>query len=614
MAASQVNDYRRLFAEFKRRSVFRVAAMYGATAFVLIEAADLIFPRIPLPEWTVTLVVWLALLGFPVALVLAWAYERTPEGVRQTDPLETAELDAIVAQPARRRWPAGIAALVGIILLCLGAWWTLTRTGPGAQTYESIAVLPFENLSGNPDNQYFSDGLADELLNALSGVEDLKVAGRTSSFSLRDQNLDLRTIGDTLDVETVLEGSVRRSEDRVRITAQLIDAETGYHLWSDEYDRDITDIFQVQEELAQSITRALLPRLRSETEELYRGGTDDLAAWDLYLTCRQNWYSRNIDQLWLAVEQCEEAVARDAEFALAWSGLADAIDALAFRDIRGEQFVPRAMTAAQRAVLLDPELAEGWASWGTLASEMERDWATAELALRRAIERKPSNAYARAMLGDMLRNQGRVKEAIEQQRAALRIDPLSPVIHGVLAISLAAAREYDEARSLFERTLAAGGDQAAARLFLLLDGPEFGLTGDEMAIHAVELARIMRAGQPETAAVLGHAFAATAGGAGTADDSLIAEARQVAQTLIADSVFNARQSAVIFTRLGDEEAAVRWLERASESNDLSLGMASTDPSLDPLRDDPRVQVLMDQLGLPNGYDPAEDGYSAEDGR
>jgi len=606
----EVPSYQRLFAEFKRRKVFRVAAVYGATAFVVIEAADLIFPRIPLPEWTIALVVWLALLGFPVAIVLAWAYERTPEGVRQTDPAESAELDAIATQSARRRWPAGVAALIGIGLLGLGAWWTLTRTGPGAQTYDSIAVLPFADLSEGAENRYFSDGLADELLNALSGVEDLKVAGRTSSFALRDQNLNLRTIGDTLDVQTVLEGSVRRSEDRVRITVQLVDAETGFHLWSEEFDRDLTDIFLVQEELAQSIVRALLPRLRAETEELYRGGTTDLAAYELYLSCRQNWYTRNIDQLWAAIDECDEAVARDPEFALAWSGLSDAIDALAFRDIRAEALVPRAIAAAQRAVLLEPGLAEGWISWGTLASEAERDWVTAELALRRGIERKPSNAYARAMLGDMLRNQGRVKEAIEQQRAALRLDPLSPVISGVLAISLTAAHEYEEARSLFEVTLATGGDEAAVRLFLFLSGPLYGLTGDEMAGHAVQLARIMGAADPESAAVLGYAFAAdrTSG----TDARRIEEARRVVGDLIADSVFNARQSAVIYTRLGDEETALRWIERASAANDLSLGIASTDPSLDPLRDDPRMQRLMDELGLPNGYDPAADTYEPKE--
>jgi TolB-like protein len=430
-----------------------------------------------LPEWTIALVVWLVLLGFPVALVLAWAYEKTPDGMRPTDPAETAELDAIVAQSRRSRWPAGIAALVGVALLALGAWWTLGRTGPGERSYDSIAVLPFANLSGNPDNQYFSDGLADELINALAGVEDLKVAGRTSSFALRDANLDLRTIGDTLGVETVLEGSVRRSEDRVRIIAQLIDAETGFHLWSGEYDRDITDIFLVQEELAASIVRALVPRLGGEAEELYRGGTSDVRAYDLYLAGRQKWYTRRIPLLREAVVDFEEAVARDPEFALGWSGLADAIDALAFRDARAQPLVSRAKMAAQRAVFLDPDLAEGWASLGVLAFEADRDWTTAELALKRAIALKPSYAWARSSLGDMLRSQGRVKEAIEQQRRALELDPLSPVINVTLGTSLAAARQFDEARAQYERTLAAG-DQALAHFAFLYWGPRMGLASE----------------------------------------------------------------------------------------------------------------------------------------
>jgi len=606
LSSSGVFSYQRLFAEFKRRKVFRVAAVYGATAFVIIEAADLIFPRIPLPEWTIALVVWLALLGFPIAMVLAWAYERTPEGVKQTDPAATAELDEIVAQPARRRWPAGVAAVSGIVLLGLGAWWTLTRSGPGAQTYESIAVLPFDNLSGDPDNQYFSDGLADELLNALSGVEDLKVAGRTSSFSLRDQNLDLRTIGDTLHVQTVLEGSVRRSEDRVRITAQLIDAKTGYHLWSKEYDRAITDIFQVQEELAQSIVRALLPRLGADAAELHRGGTSDLAAYDLYLSCRQKWYTRTLELLWEAIDECEQAIERDSGFALAWSGLSDAIDALAFRSARAQSLVPRAKMAAQRAVLLDPGLAEGWASWGTLAFEAERDWTTGELAVRRAIELKPSYAYARAMLGDALRNQGRVKEAIEQHRQALELDPLSPVVKGVLGISLIVAHEFEEAREQFERTLLSGGDEAAARSFLLLDGPELGLSGAEMADHAVRLAELHDATDPESAGILGYAFA----DAGS-DRQLLARAREVAGRLVADSVFTVRQVAALYTRLGDEETALQWIESADVDADLSLSLVATDPALDPLRDDPRMQQLMDELGLPNGYDLEADTYPAQ---
>jgi serine/threonine-protein kinase len=593
--------YRQFFAELKRRHVFRVAAVYGATAFVIIQAADVVFPRIPLPEWTVSLVVWLSLLGFPVALVLAWAYERTPEGVRATDRAATGELEAIASEPMRRRWPAGMAALAGIVLLGLGAWWALTRTGPGARQYDSIAVLPFADLAEGEIDSWFSDGLSDELISALAGVGDLKVAGRTSSYALREANLDLRTIGDTLGVDAVLEGSVRRSADRVRISVQLVDAATGYNLWNEEYDRDITDIFHVQEELAQSIVRALLPRLGGTPRELYRGGTEDLAAYELYRACRQKWYTRNHELLYQAIDDCEAAIARDSGFALAWSGLSDAIDALAYRDARVLHLIPRARMAAQRAVLLDPSLADGWASWGTLASEADRDWVTAELALRRAIELKPSNAYARAMLADLLRYRGRVRESIEEHRSARELDPLSPVIRGVLAISLGVVGEYPESRVLLEQNLREGVDEAAAHGFLLLWGPEYGLTGDEMAAHAIELVRILGATEPERAAVIGHAFAS-----GEGDSGLRAQALAVADGIVSRTVLPLRQVASLYTRLGDPEAALARLEAADPSLDVSLNLVGVDPSLDPLRDDPRMQALTERLGLPNGYDPATD--------
>jgi adenylate cyclase len=602
---SGVSSYQRFFAELKRRGVFRAAALYGTVAFVAIEASDLVLPRLSVPEWTVTLVVWLALVGFPVALVLAWTYERTPAGLKTTDRADAIELDAIAAQSVRSRWPAGVAALVGIALLGLGAWWTLTRTGPGAQTYDSIAVLPFTNLSGDPDNAYFSDGLAEELINALAGVEDLKVAGRTSSFAFRGQNLDLRMIGDTLGVEAVLEGSVRRSEDRVRITAQLIDAETGFHLWSDEYDRDITDIFLVQEELASSILRAMLPRLGGDAEELYRGGTADVEAYDLYVSGRQKWYTRRVALLWEAVDDFEAAVARDPEFALGWSGLADAIDALAYRDTRAHDLVPRAKMAAQRAVLLDPDLAEGWASWGVLAFEADRDWITAELALKRAIGLKPSYAGARAWLGDLLRQQGRIREAIEQQRMALELDPLSPVLSTTLGLSLAAAGRLEETRAQYEH-VSALGDQSLVHSAFLMWGARMGLSGDVIGDHAVALARVMGAADPEVARVLGPALVDT-----SSDSALNAAARDAVATLIADSVLTLRQLAALYTQLGDHETALQWLENSAAEGDLSLGDLGIEPALDPLRDDPRMQALMDELGLPNGYDPEADTYEPE---
>lgn len=594
--------YKRFLAKLKHRGVFRAAALYGTVAFVAIEASDLVLPRLALPEWTVTLVVWIALIGFPIALILAWTYEKTPDGLRTTDPPGSAELDAIAAQSPGRRWPAGIAALVGIVLLALGAWWTLTRTGPGATTYDSIAVLPFADLSGDADNQYFSDGLADELINALSGVEDLKVAGRTSTFALRDQNLDLRSIGDTLGVETVLEGSVRRSEDRVRINAQLIDAESGFQLWSEEYDRDITDIFLVQEELAQSIVRALVPRFGGDTEELYRGGTSDVRAYDLYVAGRQKWYSREVALLWEAVIDFEEAVALDPEFALGWSGLADAIDALAYRDSRAFGLVPRAKTAALRAVLLDPDLAEGWASVGVLAFEADRDWAAAELALKRAIALKPSYAWARSSLGDMLRPQGRIKEAIEQQRMALELDPLAPVINTSLGTSLIMARQFEAGRAQAERALIVS-DGVLPHASLFVWGPQLGLTPEEIGDHAVAYVAAQGARNPEGARVIG-----TAVGSDGSDAQLVAAALDELSVLVADSVFTVLQIAGLYTILGQPEAAMDWMESPLAEGSLSLGLLGVDPALDPLRGDPRMQRLMDDLGLPNGYDPAADTY------
>ena len=595
--------YQRFFAELKRRHVFRVAAVYGATAFVVIQAADVIFPRIPLPEWTVSLVVWLSLLGFPVVLVLAWAYDRTPEGVRATDPADPAELDAIASQPARRRWPAGLAALVGVVLLGLGAWWTLARAGPGARSYDSIAVLPFADLAEGSDDSYFAEGLADELINALGGVEDLKVAGRTSSFALRDANLDLRTIGDTLGVATVLEGSVRRAADRVRISVQLSDAETGFHLWGEEYDRDITDLFEVQEELAHAIVEALLPRLGNEPTDLFRGGTSDLAAYELYLSCRQKWYTRTIGLLREAIDECGQALARDSGFALAWSGLADAIDALAYRDVQAQALVPRAKSAAQQAVLLDPAIAEGWVSWGQLALEADRDWPTAEIALRQAIERKPSYAFARGMLGASLLIQGHVRRALEEHRRALELDPLSPVIRALCGISLAAAGRWDESRSLYEQNVLEGVDEVTAHTNLFVWGPLFGLTGEEIGRHGARLAELLGVSDPERAATIGRAFVD-----GADDPALLREARESADAMVAEGLFTTSLTAAIYTYLGDHESALRVLETANISANLDLIYAGIDPALDPLRDDPRMQALMDRLGLPNGYDPAAHRY------
>ncbi|MGW8283887.1 MAG: hypothetical protein ACWGON_11360, partial [Gemmatimonadota bacterium] len=298
--ASPIPAYQRFFAELTRRHVFRVMAVYGAVGFLLLQVVELLVPALLLPEWTYRLIALLLIVGFPIAIVLAWAFESTPEGVRRTDPAETGELDAIAAQPASRRWPSGLLALAGVAALLAGVWLAGKRAGesaaettsvastvaaadagtapdgdpvPGsssdaavlrlayadlsADERPSIAVLPFVNMSSDPEQEYFADGMTEELLNALAKIRELRVAGRTSSFAYKGADQDLRQIGEEMGVRYLVEGSVRRQDERLRITAQLIDAEDSFHLWSETYDRTLDDVFAVQSEIAASIAEAL---------------------------------------------------------------------------------------------------------------------------------------------------------------------------------------------------------------------------------------------------------------------------------------------------------------------------------------------------------------------
>jgi TolB-like protein len=582
-------------AELKRRNVFRVAAIYGATGFIVLQAADLLFPRLGLPDWTVTLVVAIGLIGFPFAIALAWAFEAGPGGLQRTEPASVGEIHAIVAQPRSRRWPAGIAALGGAALLIAGGLLTLGLVGDDDEPYDSIAVLPFVDLSGAPGNEYFGDGLAEELLNALAGIDGLKVAARTSAFALKNTSLDVRAIGDTLGVATVLEGSVRRSADRVRITAQLIDAQTGYHIWSESYDRPMTELFTVQSDLAGEIVEALAIRLSVADSALHRGGTSDVEAYDLYLLGRQNWASRQMPALREAIGHFEAALARDSSFALAWSGLADAINALAWRAPEELHQVPHAYYAAQRAVVLDPELAEAWASLGVLWLDFDRDWAPAELALRRALALKPSYAPPYRWLSDLLRNTGRVAEAVTVAERGTQLDPLSTIQMMGLAHALVASRRWDEAQARYEEALA-GEDafRASAAVSMLANARAFGLERAELERCARIWAESRGHPRPAEAEIIGAAVLDPA--LRNSALALLPELEALAPPAI--------DMARIALALGARAAALDYLDQAFRSDEASLAMIGTEPSWDPIRDDPRFLRITAVLGIPNELEPA----------
>lgn len=576
-------------AELKRRRVFRVAAVYGGGAFVVLQLADLLLPRLGLPDWTVTLVVALALIGLPLALALAWAFEATDDGVRRTVPAAPAELAGIVALPRKRRWPAGIAALAGIALLGGGVWWTLVGADRQAPAYDSIAVLPFADLSGDPANEFFGDGLAEELLNALSGIPGLRVAARTSAFSFKGTNTDVRTVGDTLRVATVLEGSVRRSPDRILITAQLVDAGTGYQLWSERYDRSIADLFAVQEAIAGEIVNALALRLQPTlTDSLYRGGTEDVEAYEMYLNGRQKWATRQMPLLREAVVHFEQAIARDSAFALAWSGLADALDALAWRrDSVALRRVGEAKYAAMRSILLDPQLAEGWASLGVLAAEFDRDWRVGELALRRAVQLKPSYAMAHDWLADVLLYTGRPEESIVTRRRARLLDPISGVGQANYAWALAIAQRWDEAAEAYSSLDMASNTNTATPLMGVTNAHRLGIDAQEASELAEEWARRTDFSRPESAGVIGRAVHQPA---------LRPAALAVLREMEAEGA-PARELAGISLVLGDRDAALRLLGRAFAERDPQLVLTLVEPTLDPLRPDPVFMRILEGLGL-----------------
>jgi TolB-like protein len=586
---SNTSGYQRFFAELKRRHVFRIAAVYGGVGFVIVQAADVFIPALHLPPWIMSAAAFLVILGFPIAVLIAWAFELTPEGLKKTEHATAGEIDEIVAQPAGNRWPIGLAALAGVILISLSAWWLATGRIRGTGTYDSIAVLPFANLSDNEELEYFSDGLSEELLNALAGVEDLRVAARTSSFAFKDTNADIRAIADSLGVETVLEGSVRRSGDQVRITVQLIDAEHGFHLWSNEYDRDLIDVFATQDEIASAVTAALIPRLKAEDVPTTRGGTRVVVAYDEYLKGREKWRTRDLAGLREAVDHFRTAIALDPEFALAWSGLADAIDALVWRDIETSYLLQEGRLAALRALTLDPEMAEGWVSAGILAAEFDNDHDLGELALRRALELRPSYVNANQQLSGLLTNVGRLSEARPYIEKAVELDPRSGFIRLNYGDNLVVTGEMERAKKQYELTeeLIGGG---RGILKLLGYARQLGLSPAEAADAGERMARSLGLEDPAGWRAVGNAIAS---GVGT--DEAVA-------TVKGSQGLTQRDQMLLRLGLGEREKAIEYLQEMRVSGAGDLWRIGVFPEWDSLRDDPRFIDIVRELGIPNGFD------------
>ena len=458
------------FEELKRRNVFRVGIAYLIVAWLVMQVSDVVINNIGAPDWVFQVILLVLGISFPVVLIFAWAFELTPEGLKKEKDVDRS---ASIAPKTGNKLDR---AIIGILTLALAYFVFEKFTAPAkvepatpvaAVTEQaidkSIAVLPFVNMSADKDNEYFSDGLSEELLNLLAKVDGLKVAARTSSFKFRNSESDIAEIGEQLNVATVLEGSVRKSGNQARITAQLIKVDDGFHMWSETYDRDLDNIFEVQDEIARAIVDALkLPLLGHDAQPLSTRSTDNFAAYDLYLLGRHHSRDYSEQGIERARDYYLKALEIDPAFAPAYGGLADAYMFLAdFGDLPQGESHELARAAAEKALSIDPNSPEAHAAIGLLMNDLGHG-REAESHLQKALEVNPNHVNAllwyRSNLSAMFRN----NEAMEVTERVLGLDPLSPPVRRHYVHQLIAMLRFDEAVNEIQAQIAANPDDALA--------------------------------------------------------------------------------------------------------------------------------------------------------
>ena len=460
------------------------------------------------------------------------------------------------------------------------------------RTTPSIAVLPFVNMSADPENEYFCDGLAEELLNALAKIAGLKVAARTSAFSFKGKNANISEIGSALNVQTVLEGSVRKSGNRLRITAQLVNASDGYHLWSERYDREMKDIFDVQDEITLAVVDALKVKLLGEVTQI-EPPTHDTGAYELYLKGRSLLYQRGLS-IGKAIECFKQAVALDSQYAHAWAGLADGYTTSGYSGYKkANEVMPLALEAARRSLALDPNLSEAHNAFACATQLYDLDYELAEKEFRRALELNPNYAQARAWLGLFALQWigGRESEAREEMDRLIQLDPLSAYANVIFSFSEISSRRFSEAVEHARR-----GVELDPKSYLALWSLSVSLEHDgqhEEALEVVERALAMSGRHSWALMTLASNYAAW-----NRPDQACAVLREF-EARSAREYMQPAMLAAAAASIGETDRAIAFAQQALDDRDpLFVMLARSWPEYDSLRPDPRFQDIVSQLNLP----------------
>ena len=580
------------FGELKRRNVYKVAVAYAVVGWLVMQVASTVVPALHLPDTITTAVVVVTLLGFPIALVLAWAFELTPEGIKRTGDVESSGADA----STNRIWVyvAVIGAALSVGLFFVGRYSagrgtprpadSRARTEATTAPQKSIAVLPLLNESGDPKDEYFSDGLSEELIAALAQVRDLKVIGRSSSFRFKERKEEPKTIGEKLGVATLLEGTVRKQDDRVRIVAELINAADGIELWTRTFDRELKDIFAVQQEIASAVAESLKVTLLGSDERLpARPATKNTEAHNAYLLGHHHLQRRSLDNYRLAVSQFGEAIRLDPDYALAYAERSETWTLIGDLTGEGKTDWPKARADAERAVAIAPMLAEAHASLGWVRFFVEWKFAEGLNELNRAQELSPANPTANDLLARCIVYVGKPDEAEKQARRAVELDPLSASAKNNLARVLYCRNKLEEANAAAREAVELQPTTAAGHRYQVFIAMERGDT--ETVLREAQL-------EPdESYRRFELALAYDARGD-----------REAADTALADLVAHPQgldyQIAQVYAVRGEKDKAFQWLQISFDTHDTGMLGLKVDPLLRNLREDPRYKALVAKMNFP----------------
>src|SRR5947207_2537490 len=578
---------RNFFAELKRRNVYKVAVAYAVVGWLIIQITATIVPALHLPDGLTTAVVLLILVGFPVALVIAWAFEMTPEGMKRT---ENVSPDEVIPQWSKKKFAAliiGVAAIAAGLLafqLLRSSRSTITANADA----KSIAVLPFVNMSADKNDEYLSDGMTEELVNVLAKVPGLHVPGRTSCFAFKGKNEEdiFRKVGDQLHVGAVLEESVRKAGEKQRVTAQLINVSDGYHIWSKDYDGYVKDILNFQSNVAEQVVQALQVKLGGEgTRTLAKKPTENPEAHRLYLLGRYE-FAKYTQTGWNnAIRYYEQALKLDPNYALAYCGLADNYAYMGSVVMPEKEAIAKEKEFAQKALELDPELAEAHMSLA-LTLVADYDWRNGLKEFDRALELNPNLAFAYELQAWTLNGLGRFDEAIAKTRKAVELDPLNPFFQMSLSFYQYWARQYDDAIAQARKTLTMDPNSAISHVLL---GVSLLKKGDT----AGAIAELQKARAPDPGAwyqgFLGYAYAIS-GDRARAEQALRELEELAKRQYVSPTAF-----ATIYLGLGQKEKCLDWLEKAYEQQDSACWYLKINQIYDSVRNEPRFQALIQKV-------------------